>query len=273
MATLNVLTDLTGTVTRQELYDMWADASISKIPASELADTLQDVVLASSLSDVPASPNPGEMVWVQNEQRMYVYHDVMDVMDRGEGTTVSLWLSIGPDRFDCACLAGEDIPAGAVVEPFYDRVVKICRPDHNTKGDSNTPIPIGINQSGLPIHYVQDGTVGETAPEGTWIRVAIDGIMRVLHYKPDTNVSESEFIVANQNAGNNWVGILEGSTGASRYAGGVGGRNNSNKRAEAWTCGHTLHSWTVSSGYSLAYFDLWWSGPTGFDESQVTLPV
>lgn len=262
MARLSVTTDLTGDITRQDLVDMWSDSSIAAIQLADLSPSFQDVVVGSGFSDAPTSLPPGKLFYHKADQLMYVWTDALDVLDNGENTGVSLFLALGPDRFDTACLAAEPIPAGAVVEPLVDRWVRVFRPSQRQFTES-LPVPIGINQSGIPDSYEKgEGgwDEGTTAESGAWIRVAIDGIARALYFKPDTNVSESQFIVSN-GAGiiPNYVGVMDGDD--DRTAGSVGGRGNTATGAGSWTIGLTLHAITVDSGYSLAYFYTKWLGP------------
>ena len=263
MASLTITTTIEKTVTRQTLYNIWKDATLSTIASDDLSNTFEDVVMGSCFSDAPASAVPGELFYHQGEKLLYVYTDEMDVLDGGtDSTGISLWLSTGPDRFDTACICAEPIPAGAVVEPWYDRWVKICRPDGtNSIGDSNTPIPMGINQSGLPQVDLYHG-FGDTAASGSWIRVGIEGLMRGWFPRAeDSGATQALLSVSPLRDTNSWVGV--GLSGDSKYEGCLAG--NANTRLKAGTAydstvALTLHAVTVPSQYTAAYYYTKWTG-------------
>lgn len=165
MAVINPLTDLTGQVTRQDLFDMWANAELSDLTGRDLAaDTFGIISSDSEPTDVR---QPGSLWWNSQENLMYVYTDEI------EGTGCSLWLAIGPDRFDCACIAAEPIPAGAVVELDHDRWIRVALVEGQA-GDSN-PRVIGVNQAGVV--YPLNTAASSTQDSGAWVNVAIDGIV------------------------------------------------------------------------------------------------
>lgn len=167
MATLNTLQDLSIPVDRQDLFDMWANAALGKIARSDFADGLEPIVIASEVSDFPSGPAPGEMVFHAAENLLYCYHDEVD------NTGVSLWLAIGPDRFETAMLAQEPIAFARAVDLVYDRVCKPADPS------VNRPIGFNMGEFNEPISISgpdQAAAVG-TSASGAWIPVAIDGVM------------------------------------------------------------------------------------------------
>ena len=195
MASLNPLISFTEPITRQDLFDMWDTASFSSVGVDDFADGFMPIIVASSFSSAPGVPQPGQLFWHLTEAVMYCYHDVIN------DTGVSLWLAIGPDKFETAALAAEPIACGAGVEACGpDRRVQVNR----TAGDANigeVPTVCGFNQSGINAPpYMEPGTtdidpdkstfwntsgddsgstyfMGETTPSGSWLRMGIDGIM------------------------------------------------------------------------------------------------
>ena len=191
MANINPLISFEQPVTRQDLFDMWATGSLSDIGVDDFAEGFIPIVVASSFSSAPQSPQPGQMLWHQSENVMYTYHDEI------EGTGVSLWLAIGPDKFETAMLTNSPIAAGAGVELVGpDRTVQVRKALEANR--LMVPVTCGFNQSHInaprqydanfPELYDPDQQVfqnesgatyyvGETAQSGEWVRVAIDGIM------------------------------------------------------------------------------------------------
>lgn len=265
---LTVQTDLSGTITRQELANMWSQASIPPITQADLDPAFLDIFVGSNFSDQGASlpnPDPGAMFWHGGHGLMFCFHDSLDVCDTGEKTGVSLWLAVGPDSFETACIAAEPLPAGAVVEPFYDRWVKVFRPDAgNFAGDTNAPTPLGVVQSGIPDEYVPQTEYGSTAESGAWVRVAIDGLARVWHPAPDrlegnpsSAVSPGQMeikVVENQF---NYVGCPPSDSG---FLGAVIGNGNSETTAGPYTVGVSWHNVTVASGHTAIYPWVHWQG-------------
>jgi hypothetical protein len=247
MARLTVQTDLSGTVTRQTLFDAWEDANITAITEEDFGDDALSIKIGSSFSDAPAAPIPGAGFWNQGQQLFFVYTDVL------EDTAVSLWLAVGPDAFECACLAAEPIPAGAVVEPFYDRWVKVGAPSEPQNADIGRNAYMGINQSGIPEDSVY--TEGDTAASGTWIRVGIDGFLKAWFPKEDTNVSDGEFGSRITGQTTSWQGVLDG----GRFRGGLGQPNISDLICDNQVA---LSIWmaTTPSGESLNYARVKWLG-------------
>lgn len=168
MATLTVVSDLTKTpLTRQDIFDAWTSAALGTISAGDLASDLLSVTVASSFSDVPSSPTPGALAWVADEQTMFCYHDEID------GTGVSLWLAVGPDVFETACLLHEPAFPGALVEPVLDRWVAPAGYTDSPLGDGVRGRSIGNVHSGVP--YPLNSRSPDTLASGTWVRVGIDG--------------------------------------------------------------------------------------------------
>jgi hypothetical protein len=163
MVKLNVVTDLsTFPITRQTLYDMWGAGKLTTLSESDLSP---DFMSLKSQPSEP-TPSPGRLWWSTQEQLLYCYHDVVD------DTGVSLWLVIGPDRFEIPALAAEPIPPGAVVEPWYDKWCKVANYSNPTLGYHAW---LGPNQSG--VHYPLNEGPSHTTPSGSWFRVGVTGIV------------------------------------------------------------------------------------------------
>jgi hypothetical protein len=252
MARLTVTTDLSGTITRQTLYNIWGDAQLAaKIPESELAGDALGLRLVDAWSAAPSEPQPGTALWLTREQLFYVW------VDEFEGTSVSLWQCIGPDMKEAICLAAEPIPAGAVVEPVFDRWVRTADPSNPAIGGIARSAPIGICQSGLPDTTFPTNIEGTTQESGTWIKVAISGFVPAWFPKEDTNVSEAHF-GTNTGSGitrSHWLGFL----GGDRFKGGIGRPNRADLICDN-QIGQTIHQVTVNSGYSLTYARIHFQG-------------
>jgi hypothetical protein len=186
MVFLNPIVDFLPTTTRQTLYDMW-NAPLGDIPVTELTVNFRDVNFVSSPSDYPNNPTPGALVWNRVEQLMYCFHDWVD------GTAVSLWMAIGPDRFDVACLAAEPLASGDAVEPVHDRWVRKVRGWRQQTG--GLPRVLGFNQFGIysPIteSTIGGNSIGTTAASGAWVNVGVDGLMWALLSNQASYPSES----------------------------------------------------------------------------------
>jgi len=169
MANFSLTTDLDSfPITRQELFNMWADAGLDPLTQDDFSDEIAPITIASDFSDAPTNPLPGQLLYHRIDNLVYCWHDEVD------NTGVSLWLAIGPDRFDIACLADEAIPAGYPCQLTYDSRVIVATGGHGQV------FPIGMNQSGInDMSKINDGPVygGETALTDSWIRVGVDGIM------------------------------------------------------------------------------------------------
>lgn len=173
MTQINPTVSYNFPVTRQTLLDQW-DGGLSGVGLDDFADGFMPIVTGSTFSDAPTAPQPGQFFWHLSENVMYVYHD--EVADTG----VSLWLAIGPDKFETPFLTTEEIPAGYPIEITVDRKVQVDRTNQITNGFQAMPRLVGFNQSGIntPVG-VNDGPTygGETAASGTWIRGGVDGIV------------------------------------------------------------------------------------------------
>ena len=249
---------------------MWSQAVIPPIKNSDLDPAFSDIFRSSSFSDVSASlpnPNPGKLFFNQTSKIMYVWTDSLDVCDTGDKTGVSLWLAVGPDSFETACLAAEPIPAGAVVEPFYDRWVKVFNPNGANFGNSgvtNTPAPLGVNQTGILDEYTERSSYDDTAASGTWIRVVIDGYGRFWHpaadrvdTDPASGVSENYMRINVHSNQANYVGCP---ASPSKFLGAGIGNGNGATAAGPYTVGLTIHNVTIGSGYTAAYPYMSWRG-------------
>jgi hypothetical protein len=169
MATFNVVADLSVTpLTRQDLFDAWTTATLGTIVPADLTSGFQSIALASTFSDAPTVA-PGQLMWVADEQLMYCYHDEID------DTGVSLWLAIGPDMFETACLLAAPAWPGSLVEPFVDRWVVPVNYTDSEIGDGVNNRMIGSVSSGVP--YPLNSRTPETLASGTWVRVGIGGFI------------------------------------------------------------------------------------------------
>lgn len=198
MANINPLISFEEPITRQDLFDMWSTGSFSEVSTNDFAEGFIPVIIGSSFSNAPSTPQPGQFFWHQSENVMYCFHDEVD------NTGVSLWLAIGPDKFECAAMAIEPIAVGAglqLVGP--DRRVRVARTASESTRNS-VPTICGFNQSGInaPLPMTDSGEdawdtaalgitfvnlsgddsgatyfMGETAQSGDWIRMGIDGML------------------------------------------------------------------------------------------------
>jgi len=185
MASLNPLISFTEPVTRQDLFDMWGSAAFTGVTVDDFADGFLPIVVGSTFSDAPSSPTPGQLFWHQTENLMFCYHD--EVADTG----VSLWLAIGPDRFDTAMFTKTAVAAGEAVELVGPgRTVQAIVPDEESR--TELPVLCGFNQSGIdhgplllagqtpePLSNASGETfwMGETSPTDSWIAVGVDGLV------------------------------------------------------------------------------------------------
>jgi hypothetical protein len=168
MAGLNPLVDLTGTVTRQHLFDAWSTAVVTTLSETDLAPELHPIIASAS---APSEPPPGQLWADTNRKLLYCWHD------EHEGTAVSLWLAIGPDRLETPCIAAGPIGPGCFVEAWYDRWVKVSTVSEGALGDGVARI-IGTNTQNVP--YPLHVGPAATAPSGSWISVAIEGFAPAL---------------------------------------------------------------------------------------------
>jgi hypothetical protein len=162
-------------VTRQTIYDLVRLATIGTVQQSDLDSGVLTVVSQS----LAPTPSPGLLWWNQTEQLMMVYTDMID------NTGASVWLAIGPDRFDVAVYAEEPIPYGAAVVPGNTGGVRAVRlPPHPsefvatgvTVSRFSSLRVLGLNQE---TQHGAGGTLtAPTTPSGTWFRCATVGVAR-----------------------------------------------------------------------------------------------
>lgn len=170
MANINVVSDLAKTpLTRQDIHDAWTTATLGTIVPDDLTTGFGSVAVATSYSDAAANPTPGALMWVAEEQTMYCFHDEID------DTGVSLWLAIGPDVFETACILAEPAFPGSLVEPYFDRWVAPVAYTDSILNDGVNNRMIGNVHSGVP--YPLNTRTPETLASGTWVRVGIDGMI------------------------------------------------------------------------------------------------
>lgn len=201
------------TVTRQTLYDLVYNAIGGTVQASDLHTSVLTVAAQSS---VP-TPYPGLLWYDQTDQLAKVYTDMID------GTGCSLWLSIGPDRFDVAVLATEPIPFGAAVQ-FTGTGRKVSLPPDWPLLCKNTNYTnmrfehlkiVGFNNDNNNANH----TIS-TAASGTWFAMGALGIVWAWHVLGDTN-----WTAGGGNHG--WVGFpssfsaLTGPSGYTAIRGGM----------------------------------------------------
>jgi hypothetical protein len=162
MANLSPIITFSEPVTRQDLYNAWSTAALGLIVKDDLAPGTLSVESGNGLTEAPSSPHPGQMYWSQVDQLLFAFHDEVD------NTGVSLWLAVGPDRFDTPGLLTGPAAGGALLQLTGDgKKVSVVQPN-------DAPVSaIGCNQANI-LH-----TLGapSTAASGTWVPVAIDGIM------------------------------------------------------------------------------------------------
>lgn len=157
-------------VTRQTIYDLVRLAAIGTVQASDL-DASVITILAQS--NAP-TPQPGLVWYDQTQQLQKVWTDVID------GTSCSLWLAFGPDRFDTAFYATEPIPFGAAVVPAPGFVRGIALPRHPTVINA-LGYTAGRFENFRVIGFAQNGqhgtTTNATTPSGAWCAVGTAGIV------------------------------------------------------------------------------------------------
>lgn len=138
-------------VTRQTLYDVWANAGMGAVGANDLGAGVLPIIVGSQET---TSAQPGAVWYDQTELLWKCYFDQVD------NTGCSLWLSFGADRFDEAFLAAEPIPPGSAV-----------RID-TTMGNRWVRRTAGYND-GSVIGFSQKPN---TAASGTWFVGGVEGV-------------------------------------------------------------------------------------------------
>jgi hypothetical protein len=208
MVSINPLISFTEPITRQDLFDMWSTGALSGITVDDFAEGFLPIVVGSSFSEAPQTPQPGQLYWHQAENLMFCWTDEI------EGTGVSLWLSIGPDRFDAAMLTKSVVACGEGVELVGPgRVVQAIIPAEVSR--TEFPVVCGFNQSGInnppeliggqePVEPLVNASgetywMGETAISDTWIAVGIDGFV-YMGSCPGSHPSEALSAWSNQGA-------------------------------------------------------------------------
>lgn len=175
MTSINPLVDLSVfPVTRQSLFDMWNTGALVPIVTADLGSEFQPMATGSTFSDAPASPVPGHLFWHESENVMFVYNDVID------DTGVSLWLAIGPDKFETAVFCLEAARPGDPLELLYDRNVQVSNVDRQARGLGVMNRMIGFCQSGIDTPVgINDGPTfgGETQATNSWVRCGVDGLI------------------------------------------------------------------------------------------------
>jgi hypothetical protein len=152
-------------ITRQTVYDLWANAAGGAVSAGDLAPGTFPLLVGSG----PTSGiTPGTIWYDQTELLWKVWIDVKD------NTGVSVWCSFGPDRFDEVFRANEALPPGSVfvLDPAgTGRDVKRAR---------------GFAESGIVGVVATNATV----PSGTWFAGAIEGFVKAwFPFKPASDAS------------------------------------------------------------------------------------
>lgn len=179
MANVSPLHTFTEPITRQDLWDMWATATLGTITEDDLAPGVMSIEVGSDLTEASANPDPGMLFWSKEDQLLYCYHDVVD------NTGVSLWLAIGPDRFDTAVLLDEPVMGGGLLKGTVDRRVALLG------SSDDTARLIGCNQAAIPGNNVQP----DTSASGTWIPAGIDGLVWGVIAESTASISSVYFTV------------------------------------------------------------------------------
>lgn len=167
--TPGVTIERTDTVSRQTIYDLVANAVGGTVQATDLSDEVKVVV---SQSEAPTTVSPGLVWWDQTEQLMKVYTDMID------GTACSVWLSVGPDRFDVAMLATEPIPFGAAVQ-FTGENRKVELPPDTITLENTGPSETRFEHCkvvGFQNMTAFSTLTAQTAASGSWFPCAVQGL-------------------------------------------------------------------------------------------------
>ena len=187
MANLSLLADLSEfPIDRQDIFDAWTTADLEMLVEGDLGDGLVVVSTGTDFSDAPSSPMPGNLFYNVADNLLFCWFDEID------DTGVSLWLSIGPDRFDVPMIAAEPLPSGVPVEVVYDKWAGLPT--------EATQMPIGFNQSGIVNSITRNDPVdrggvtefgGDTTASGAWFRCAIEGNIFGQQADPDNQADLS----------------------------------------------------------------------------------
>jgi hypothetical protein len=258
MARLTVVTDLTGNVTRETMANIWEDSVFGTLQPSDFALDVFQHEAGDDFRNAPSgeSLTPGQFYMHNGDGLMYMFVDEID------STGVSLWVALGPDRFDAIVCCAEPIPAGAVVEPIFDRWVRIFDPDRTH--DTGVPVPpIGIVQTGVPdAPEVKVGAIEPTThASGTWVAIALEGYCYAWFPSEDSGVSESHFgATPTALSGRTWSNFVGALTGG-RFVGGLGQPQNTDAHCDNQV-GCVFYTVTASSGVSNAFHRVRFDGLT-----------
>lgn len=148
------------TVTNQTLYDIVAGSTGASVVPADFGVGLLPIMVASTPTSTPTA---GQWWFDQTEQLLKGYADQVDE------TGVSLWLALGPDRFDEAFLANEALPPGA-----------LCRFDTTGVGRQVRRVAGWASPDGICVV-----ATNATIPAGTWFAGTIEGFVRAwFPFKP-----------------------------------------------------------------------------------------
>jgi hypothetical protein len=158
-------------VTRQTLYDLIYNAIGGTVQESDLSAGVLPI-MAQSLP--PGTTTPGMLWWDQTDQLMKVYTDTID------NTGCSIWLAIGPDRFDVATIAAEPIPFGAAcVFAGNGRYIKLppdwpalCKATEYTNMRFEHLKVVGFQNENNNLSHT-----GQTTGSGSWFPMAASGLV------------------------------------------------------------------------------------------------
>lgn len=141
------------TVSRQTLFDLWANAQGAVVQPADLSPTTFPIIIGSNMT----IGQPGLILYNQTEQLWQCFYDQID------DTGVSLWLAFGADRFDDAFLAAEPIPPGSLFR-LYDAGTgrMVVRPSgYGADGGI-----LGVN------------VTNTTIASGTWFAGCVEGFVK-----------------------------------------------------------------------------------------------
>lgn len=174
----------TAIVSATTLYNAWANATPSDLNVGDIVGWT-DTALASQGATAPSSPGPGAL-WYDTGSQLW-----MGFVDAVEGTGVSLWVSVGPDRFDEPMLTAAPIPPRSVVRLVDSRRVTPC-PDAWAR-----PFGVSLNDA--------------TAASGTWMGVCVEGITTI---QANTfGISSGWSASGTDLTGMRWLGVVHDGTG------------------------------------------------------------
>lgn len=138
------------TVTRQNIYDLWALGTLGQLTANDLQPGTLPLISGTGTT---SGVQPGTILFDGADQLYKVFVDEID------NTGCSLWLAFGPDRVEDAFIAAEPIPPGAAVRIASAGGRFVRRVD-----------------GWLDNHVIAFSQQGHTAPSGTWFAGMTAGI-------------------------------------------------------------------------------------------------